>query len=189
MRAARAADRRAAAMRDAAQALTDAAAALVRDRERAASASSSSGLAEMLQQMRQLAEQQGQLNAQAQGLSLMPGGKKTGQGAGSAQQLADGERQVAKSLDNVGEGDGLAAARTHWRARLGRSPRRSIGPVSTPRPLCANRGCTIGYSTRATRSSRTNATAPESANRRRLPGATRSRRRTPRRWSSRDEIS
>jgi len=100
----------AAAMRDAAQALTDAAAALVRDRERAASASSSSGLAEMLQQMRQLAEQQGQLNAQAQGLSLMPGGKKTGQGAGSSQQLADGERQVAKSLDDVGQGEGGGGA-------------------------------------------------------------------------------
>jgi hypothetical protein len=97
----------AAAMRDAAQALTDAAAALVRDRERAASASSSSGLAEMLQQMRQLAEQQGQLNAQAQGFSLMPGagGRKAGQGGGPAQQLANGERQVAKSLDEVGQGD------------------------------------------------------------------------------------
>ncbi len=92
----------AAAMRDAAQALTDAAGALVRDRERAANASSSSGLAEMLQQMQQLAQQQGQLNAQAQGMSLMPGG---GRGQQGAQGLAQGERQLARSLDQVGQGE------------------------------------------------------------------------------------
>ncbi len=94
----------AAAMRDAARALTSAAGALARDRARAASASSASGLAEMLQQMQQLAQQQGGLNAQAEGLSLLPGGSRGAGAEGAARSLADGERRLAQSLDRVGQG-------------------------------------------------------------------------------------
>jgi uncharacterized protein DUF4175 len=95
-------------MRDAADALNQAAAALVRDRERANSASSSSGLAEMLQQMQQLAQQQGQLNAQSQGLSIMPG--SNGQPSAEAQALAERQRRVAQSLDALGGGDASGRA-------------------------------------------------------------------------------
>lgn len=90
------------AMRDAADALNQAAASLVRDRERANNASSASGLAEMLQQMQQLAQQQGALNAQSQGLSLTPGNP---QGGGAAQALAEMQRRLAQSLDAMGGGD------------------------------------------------------------------------------------
>jgi hypothetical protein len=93
----------AAAMHDAAQALTSAAGALARDRARAAGASSASGLAEMLQQMQQLAQQQGQLNAQAEGLSLLPGGAQGSGAQGAARSLGDGERRLAQSLDRVGQ--------------------------------------------------------------------------------------
>jgi hypothetical protein len=96
------------AMRDAADALNQAAASLVRDRERANQATSASGLAEMLQQMQQLAQQQGQLNAQSQGLSLMPGAN--GQPSAEAQALAERQRRVAQSLDAVGGGDASGRA-------------------------------------------------------------------------------
>jgi hypothetical protein len=96
------------AMRDAADALNQAAAALVRDRERANQATSASGLAEMLQQMQQLAQQQGQLNAQSQGLSLMPGA--SGQQSAEAQALAERQRRVAQSLDALGGGDASGRA-------------------------------------------------------------------------------
>jgi hypothetical protein len=90
-----------AAMRDAADALNQAAASLVRDRERANAASSASGFPEMLQQMQQLAQQQGALNAQSQGLSLTPGGSQ----GGAAQALAEAQRRLAQSLDAVGGAD------------------------------------------------------------------------------------
>jgi hypothetical protein len=96
------------AMRDAADALNQAAAALVRDRERANQATSASGLAEMLQQMQALAQQQGQLNSQSQGLSLMPGAN--GQPSAEAQALAERQRRVAQSLDAVGGGDASGRA-------------------------------------------------------------------------------
>jgi hypothetical protein len=96
----------AAAMHDAAQALTSAAGALARDRARAAGAASASGLAEMLQQMQQLAQQQGQLNSQADGLSMLPGGSHGSAAQGAARSLADGERRLAQSLDRMGQGGG-----------------------------------------------------------------------------------
>jgi hypothetical protein len=97
-------------MHDAADALNQAAASLVRDRERANAASSSSGLAEMLQQMQQLAQQQGALNAQSQGLSLNPGGQQGGANSGAAQALAEAQRRLAQSLDAMGGGDGSGRA-------------------------------------------------------------------------------
>ncbi len=95
-------------MRDAASALNQAAAALVRDRERANTASSASGLAEMLQQMQSLAQQQGALNAQSQGLSLVPGAG--GQPGADAQALAERQRRVAQSLDAIGGADASGRA-------------------------------------------------------------------------------
>jgi hypothetical protein len=101
----------ASSMRAAADALNRAAAALVRDRERAASASSASGLSEMLQEMQELAKTQGALNAQAQGLSLNPGGKTPGaSGVNGAQGLAERQRKLAESLDQMGDGDGSGRA-------------------------------------------------------------------------------
>ena len=67
------------AMKAAADALNQAAAAMAHDRERAGSASSASGLAEMMQEMQQLAKAQGALNSQAQGLSTLPRIDGTGQ--------------------------------------------------------------------------------------------------------------
>lgn len=118
----------ASSLRGAAEALNQAAASLVRDRERAASASSASGLSEMLQEMQQLAKTQGSLNAQAQGLSLNPGGKSPGGSASqSAQALAESQRKLAESLDRMGDGDptghaeGLATEAHQIADALGRS--------------------------------------------------------------------
>ena len=96
------------AMRDASSALNRAAAALVRDRERVNRASSASGFAEMMEQMRQLAQQQGALNAQAAGLAAgQPG--SAGQAA-TAGQLARGQRGVAQALGELGDADGSGTA-------------------------------------------------------------------------------
>jgi len=96
----------AAAMRAAADALNQAAAAMMQDRERAASATSASGLAEMLQEMQQMAKAQASINAQAQGLSLNPGSQSPGGGPNpSARAVAEGQRKLAESLDRLGDDD------------------------------------------------------------------------------------
>jgi hypothetical protein len=59
--------------------------------------------------MQQLAQQQGSLNAQSQGLSMTPGGQ-TGGNAGAAQALAEAQRRLAQSLDAMGSGDGSGRA-------------------------------------------------------------------------------
>jgi hypothetical protein len=94
------------ALGEAADALNRAAASLARDREKANSSNSATGFAEMMQQLQQMAQKQGSINAQAQG--LMPG---MGQPMSSAQQataraLAREQRQVAQQLDEVGESVG-----------------------------------------------------------------------------------
>jgi len=96
----------AAAMRDAAESLNRAAASLVRDRERANSASSASGFSEMLQEMQELAKQQGQLNSQSSGLSMLPGGAGGSQAQAAARALARRQRALADALEEAGEGDG-----------------------------------------------------------------------------------
>jgi hypothetical protein len=93
-------------MDEAAQALNRAAAALVRDRERAASAQTASGFAEMLQRMQETAKQQGQINAQAAGLLPMPGG----QAAEQARALGARQRALARQLDEAGEQDASGRA-------------------------------------------------------------------------------
>jgi hypothetical protein len=92
----------------AADALTRAAAALVRDRERVNSSASSTGFAEMMREMQELAKQQGALNGQAAGLFQMPNGQ---QGAGQqGRTLAREQRAVAQKLDQLGDADGSGRA-------------------------------------------------------------------------------
>lgn len=101
----------ASSLRGAAEALNQAAAALVRDRERAASSSSASGLSEMLQEMQQLAKAQGSLNSQAQGLALNPSGNAQGTpGSQGTQGLAEAQRKLAESLDRLGDDDASGRA-------------------------------------------------------------------------------
>jgi hypothetical protein len=88
-------------MEEAARALNQAAASLVRDRERAANAQSASGMQEMLQRMQELAQQQGQLNAQTSSILPMPGS----QAAEQARMIAARQRQLARQLEEAGEGD------------------------------------------------------------------------------------
>ncbi|HSJ62352.1 MAG TPA: hypothetical protein VK922_00475 [Gemmatimonadaceae bacterium] len=88
-------------MEEAARALNQAAASLVRDRERAANAQSASGMQEMLQRMQELAQQQGQLNAQTSSILPMPGSQASEQ----ARMLAARQRQLARQLEQAGEGD------------------------------------------------------------------------------------
>jgi len=92
------------ALGDAADALTRAAAALARDRERTNAANSASGFGEMLQQLQQAAQQQGQINSQAQSLFAMPGGSPSAQSL--ARALAHQQRSVADRLEEAGDGAG-----------------------------------------------------------------------------------
>ena len=96
-------------MQEAADALRQAAAQLTRDRDRAASAQSASGVPEMLEQLQQLAQQQGQLNGQMQ--SLLGGAQARGsQGVDAeararARELARSQREVARALYQVADAD------------------------------------------------------------------------------------
>jgi hypothetical protein len=94
------------ALNEAANALTKAAASLARDRERANSSKSASGFSEMMQQMQEMAQKQGQLNAQAQGMMSMPGGPGAGPGQSLSRQLARQQRNIADQLEDVGDAAG-----------------------------------------------------------------------------------
>jgi hypothetical protein len=100
------AQQQASALGEAADALTKAAASLARDRERANSATSASGFSEMLQQMQEAAQKQGQINAQGQGLMSMPGGSNSGAGQALARALAQKQRSVADQLADAGDAAG-----------------------------------------------------------------------------------
>jgi hypothetical protein len=93
------------AMRDASEALNQALSSLVRDRERVNQANSASGFSEMLEQLRQLAQQQGSLNGQMQGLNLLPGGAQGQQARQQARVLARQQREVARTLMDVSDAD------------------------------------------------------------------------------------
>src|SRR5215207_396610 len=92
------------ALSEAADALTKAAASLARDRERANSAKSASGFSEMIQQMQELAQKQGQLNSQAQGMMGMPNAGSGGTGQSLSRSLARQQRGIADQLEEVGDG-------------------------------------------------------------------------------------
>jgi hypothetical protein len=96
----------ASAMREASEALNRAAASLVRDRERANSAKSASGFAEMLEQMQEMAQRQGGLNAQA--ASLLQLGMGSAQAQEAARELARQQRGVARDLGQLGDPTGKA---------------------------------------------------------------------------------
>ena len=79
------------------------------DRERAANAQSASGFAEMLERMREMAKQQGSLNAQAAGICPdAPGQQMNAQSAQQARTLARQQRALAERLDQAGETTGRA---------------------------------------------------------------------------------
>jgi hypothetical protein len=91
---------------EASDALNRAAAALARDRERANSATSATGFAEMLQQMQEMAKRQGSINAQAQGIMPMPGSAMSADAQATARMLAQQQRAIAQQLDELGEAAG-----------------------------------------------------------------------------------
>jgi hypothetical protein len=93
-------------MSDAADALNKAASSLARDRERANTASSATGFAEMIQQMQEMAGKQGSINSQAQGIMPTPGGSMSSAAQAQARALARQQRQVADKLDELGDGAG-----------------------------------------------------------------------------------
>jgi len=102
---ARQSDQAAGSMREASEALNQAAASLVRDRERAQSANSASGFQEMLEQLKDMAQQQGSLNAQTAELIPRPGAQLDQQGREQARQLGRQQREVAASLDEMSDQD------------------------------------------------------------------------------------
>ncbi|CAN5914754.1 hypothetical protein BH11GEM1_BH11GEM1_00260 [soil metagenome] len=97
--------KQAGALGDAADALTKAAASLARDRERANNATSASGFDEMLKQMQQMAQQQGQINGQAQSLFNMQNGQSAA-AQSLARALAQKQRQLAEQLEDAGDAAG-----------------------------------------------------------------------------------
>lgn len=93
------------AMKDATEALNQALSSLVRDRERVNNAESASGFTEMMEQLKQLAQQQGALNGQMQGLNLLPGGAQGQAAQQQARVLARQQRDVAQTLNDVSDAD------------------------------------------------------------------------------------
>ena len=91
------------AMNEAAEALNKAAASLARDRERANTASSASGFAEMIQQMQEMAGKQGNINSQAQSLMPQPGNSMSQAAQAQSRALARQQRQIAEKLDELSD--------------------------------------------------------------------------------------
>ena len=92
---------------EAAESLNRAAASLARDRERANSASSATGFAEMLQQLQEMAKKQGNINSQAQGLIPIPGqGAMSPEAQATARMLARQQRGIANQLEEMGDAAG-----------------------------------------------------------------------------------
>ena len=92
---------------EAAEALNRAAAALARDREKVNTSSSATGFAEMLQQLQEMAQRQGSINAQAQGLMPMPGqGQMSQEAQATARALARQQRGIANQLEELSDAAG-----------------------------------------------------------------------------------
>jgi hypothetical protein len=100
------AQKQANALGEAADALTKAAASLARDREKANNSNSASGFEEMIKQMQEMAQKQGQINGQAQSLFNMPNGQNSAAGQSLARQLARAQRQLSEQLDDAGDAAG-----------------------------------------------------------------------------------
>ena len=94
----RAGQQSASSLGEAAEALNRAAASLARDREKANSSNSATGFAEMLQQMQEMANKQGSINAQAQGLLPMPGqGQMSPEAQATSRALARQQRGIGQT--------------------------------------------------------------------------------------------
>jgi len=124
-------------MREAADALRQAAQQLTRDRERAASASSASGLPELMQQLQQAAQQQGAMNGQLQSLlSMARAAGQSGnegldeQGQAQARRLAQSQRAVAQALDEAADVDPSGRAQEMAREARGLAQQLDQGIVS-----------------------------------------------------------
>ena len=92
---------------EAAEALNRAAASLARDREKANSATSATGFAEMLQQMQDMANKQGSINSQAQGLLPLPGQNgMSPEAQATARMLARQQKSIANQLEELGDAAG-----------------------------------------------------------------------------------
>jgi hypothetical protein len=103
----RAGQQSATSLGEAAEALNKAAASLARDREKANSSNSATGFAEMLQQMQEMANKQGSINAQAQGLMPLPGqGQMSPEAQATARALARQQRGIANQLEELGDAAG-----------------------------------------------------------------------------------
>src|SRR5688572_23724460 len=103
----RAGQQSASSLGEAAEALNRAAASLARDREKANSSNSATGFAEMMQQMQEMANKQGSINAQAQGLLPLPGqGQMSPENQATARALARQQRGVANQLEELGDAAG-----------------------------------------------------------------------------------
>ena len=107
------------AMKDASAALNQALSSLVRDRERVNNAKSASGFQEMMDQLKQLAQQQGSLNGQMQNLQALAGGAQGQQAKQQGRALARQQRDVAKTLQDVSDAD--ASGRTDALAKEAQS--------------------------------------------------------------------
>jgi hypothetical protein len=68
-------------------------------------AQSASGFTEMMEQLKELAQKQGSLNGQMQGLNLLPGGAQGDAAKQQSRVLARQQRDVAKTLADVSDAD------------------------------------------------------------------------------------
>lgn len=125
-------------LREAADALRQAAQQLTRDRERAAAASSASGLPELMQQLQQAAQQQGAMNGELQSLlSMARAAGRSGsegldeQGQARARQLAQSQRAVAQALDEAADADPSGRAQEMAREARGLAQQLDQG-IATP---------------------------------------------------------
>jgi hypothetical protein len=99
----------ASAMKESSEGLNQAAASLVRDRERTTTSNSATGFAEMLEQLQQMAKQQQGINSAMQ--QLMPQQQRQGEaGQQEARELAREQREVANKLEENGDKDNTGRA-------------------------------------------------------------------------------
>jgi len=165
---ARQTDQAASSMQEASEALNQTAATLVRDRERAQNASSASGFQEMLDQLKDMAQQQGSLNSQTADLIPRPGAQLDQQGREQARQLGRQQREVAASLEEMGDQD-----RTGKADELAKEARQLAQALESGASIqtssTGSSGYSAGCSTPGGRWSATNARTTASARRRPRP--------------------
>ena len=105
-------------MRESASAMQQAATAMARDRERANNAKSASGFTEMIEQMQQLAQQQGGLNTMSQGLLQNQGAMSPEQKDREAAAIAAMQRELARRLEELADNSGRSEALANEARRL-----------------------------------------------------------------------